>query len=128
MSQILSPSKAARNAAEKEMRRLKLDALEKGTMTDFAFLLGPEKETAEVRFSFYVRKDGLLLNDFQLVHCFKSDLLMASDYFRALVNCSLTGPCPVHEKHVKPHIFKLVIRQVFSAKINKSFGYLVLFA
>jgi len=35
-------------AAEQEMRRLKLDTIEKGEVTDFSFLVGPDEEAAEV--------------------------------------------------------------------------------
>jgi len=35
-----------------EMQRLKLEAIEKGELTDFSFLVGPDKDTdAEVRLS-----------------------------------------------------------------------------
>jgi len=34
-----------------QMRRLKMEALEKGEMTDYSFIVGPEKTTAEVKFS-----------------------------------------------------------------------------
>jgi len=41
-------SDAVRSAAKKEMRRLKKDALEKGEVTDCSFMVGPDKEKAEV--------------------------------------------------------------------------------
>jgi len=47
---------------------------------------------------------------FQLVPCFKNDLLLASDYFQAMVQSPLTGPCPVHITNIKPHIFRMVIQ------------------
>jgi len=34
--------------AEQEMRQKKLEALEKGQMTDFSFLIGQEKDNSEV--------------------------------------------------------------------------------
>jgi len=52
----------------------------------------------------------LFLHCSQLVHCFKGDLLVASEYFEGLIRSG--NPCPVHIKHIKPHIFKLVMRQV----------------
>jgi len=44
------------DSALREMRRRKLEALEKGSLADFSFLAGPNEETAE------------------LVHCSKVDL------------------------------------------------------
>jgi len=36
-----------------QMRRLKMEALEKGELTDYSFLVGPENPTAEVVFRFF---------------------------------------------------------------------------
>jgi len=42
------PSAGRRGVIELRVRRLKLEALEKGLLTDFSFLIGTDKETAEV--------------------------------------------------------------------------------
>jgi hypothetical protein len=90
-----------------DMWKLKEDALLKGELTDFSFLAG-DGEAAEV-WSSSILKNCLNLV-LQLVHCFKSDLLVASEYFRALLRNPLENSTPVIIKHIKPHIFKLVIR------------------
>jgi len=40
---------SAKEAAVRKMRLMKLEALEKGDLTDFQFLAGQDKETAEVK-------------------------------------------------------------------------------
>jgi len=52
MSSAGSPGQSSAAKAEEEMRYLKLDAIEKGLVTDFSFIVGPDKETAEVRVIF----------------------------------------------------------------------------
>jgi len=95
-----------------QMRRLKMEALEKGEMTDYSFIVGPEKTTAEVKFRISFGVVCALNINFvfsrQLVHCLKFDLMMASGYFEGLIRSG--EPCPVHVKHIQPRIFKMLIR------------------
>jgi len=46
---MASPEDFGRTASELEMRRMKLQAIEEGQLTDFSFLVGPDKDTAVVR-------------------------------------------------------------------------------
>jgi len=61
----LDPFLARRAAAELKMRRLKLEAVEKGEGLDFCFLVGAEKEVREKNFSYklliWCNADGALL-------------------------------------------------------------------
>jgi len=49
-TKIMSSSESSGfvEGAEQEMRRLKLEALEKGDLTDYTFLVGTEKDDAKV--------------------------------------------------------------------------------
>jgi len=44
------------------------------------------------------------------MHCFKSDLLAASEYFEGLLRSAVTENPPVWIKHIQPHIFKLLLK------------------
>jgi len=110
----ISTRELDRSGAELEMRRLKMDALEKVDHAggEFSFLVGADAAFAEVIVRILLLY--LLISLLQVFRCFKSDLLVASDYFRALLRSPLTGEPPVVIKHHQPHIFKIVIRQVYS--------------
>jgi len=105
-----SESSGSEEDVEQEMRCLKLEALEKGRHTDFTFLVGPDKDDAVVSHQtarcFQVKLKSNISS--QLVHCLKGDLLMSSEYFEGLIRSG--DPCPVHVRHIQPHIFKMLIR------------------
>jgi len=46
------------------------------------------------------------------MHCFKSDLLLASEFFQGLLRSPLTETPPVSIKYHQPRIFKRLLRQV----------------
>jgi len=43
---VMWSAKSSADSLEQEMRRLQLDALKKGVLTDYSFLVGPEKDDA----------------------------------------------------------------------------------
>jgi len=96
-----------RNHAESEMRRRKMKALE--NHADYGFIVGPQKESAEVNLTQNLNKQ-MIDYILQLMRCFKSDLLAASEYFEGLMRSPLTENPPVWIKHIQPHIFKLVLK------------------
>jgi len=92
---------------ESEMRRRKIKALE--DHADFEFKIGPEKGSAEVNSTSNL---NLHLIEYisQLMRCFKSDLLAASEYFGGLLRSPSAENPPVWIKHIQPHIFKMILK------------------
>jgi len=102
-----------RSGAEAEIRRRREAALKKGENTNFSFLVGADADSAEVIFILFLLLGNNMNVFLQLMHCCKSDLLMASDYFGGLMRNLQPGQPPVLITRVQPHIFKMMIRQIF---------------
>jgi len=114
MEQIMESSRKRKSApemdkneVEREMRQRKLKALE--DHSNFSFIVGPEKETAEVNWASNLNLQ-LLKYILQLMQCFKSDLLAASEYFEGLLRSPCAENPPVWIKHIQPHIFKMILK------------------
>jgi len=99
------------NRFSKKMQQTKLKALDAGTLTDCYFLVGPEGGKIKVFFalSFHICICSILMIITQGFHAFSKDLQLASEVFQAMLKSPLTGPGPIRIRHIKPHIFNMLM-------------------